>query len=210
VPPAIASANRIAAAMMRFRSRRAIVEASRPDARSRAYALAPGFAPVLRRWVAMIVSAGAPFSRLRPAEINKAGMHQLWCGDFLLATLEGGGSLKAGPQAERRQSRQGGSLLYFESLRRGFIAGEPPQFSRKGFAQRFGLSRSHVIDMVAELERSGWASPGDAVFAPTPAALAGGRQWLMRFLAISTATLDGNFAQIVTASREQVRGSKFN
>lgn len=204
VPANIASANRVAAAMALLKGQQALVAGQACDRRTQPFRLSSAAVALFEAFVTMMVGSGAPFaaSGIDPSRCRS------WAEDFLLATLEGGGSLSSGPAVQRAQTLRGGALVNLELLRRGFEPEGQHPFSRKAFAGCFGLSRAQVIALVGELERTGWATLADGQLRPTPLAMQGGRVWLSRFMAIGAATLDGRFQAIMARSRAQVQAAR--
>lgn len=204
VPAKIASANRVAAALTLLRGQQALVAGKADDRRAQPFRLASATVELFEAFITMMVGIGTPFATCSVDPPRP----RIWAEEFLLATLEGGGSLSSGPAVQRAQTLRGGALVYLELLRRGLEPEKQRPFSRKAFAGRFGLSRAQVIALVGELERAGWATLADGQFQPTTLAMQGGRVWLSRFMAISTATLDGRFRDIMACSRAQVHAAR--
>jgi hypothetical protein len=199
VPPAVASPGRVEAIIQFLYGQRALEPVRSVDRRARHYRLTAEARALVEAFLLMMVGVGAPFAR---TPLDSANC-RAWGEEFLLATLEGGASLRAGPTAERAQTRRGGALLNLELMRRR-LERDPEPFSRRAFAARFGLPRTQVIDLVEELRQRGWIE-GSGGLQPSTEALAGGRVWLSRFLAISATVLDGRFGEIVANSRAEPR-----
>jgi hypothetical protein len=204
VPAHVASPNRVAAALALMKRDRALLACDGRDRRTRRYRLSEEGLALADAFLTMMVAAGAPFAD-RPVRPDRS---RAWAEDFLLATMERGGGIKSGPEAERGQTLKGGALLNLELMRRGLEPGDTSRFSRRGFAARFGLSRAQVIALLGALEHAGWATLSDGRLQPTPLAMEGGQLWLSRFLAISTAVLDERFLAIAAVSREQARAAQ--
>ncbi|WP_448580546.1 hypothetical protein [Thermaurantiacus sp.] len=196
-PAEVASPNRVAAALKLLTGQQALLPGEGTDRRARPLRLSPGGQALAEAFLMMMVGAGAPFAGARLSRDHC----RAYASDYLLATLAGGGGIRAGPVAERTQTLKGGALLSLELMRRGLDPDDPTPFSRKGFAARFGMSRAQVIALLAALEEAGWATLADGRLQPTPLAMEGGRVWLSRFLAISATVLDGRFGEVVAASR---------
>lgn len=204
VPAHVASANRVAAALVLMHRQGDLIAGPYEDRRVRRYSLSDDARELFEEFLAMMVGAGSPFAE-RPFDWARS---HVWREDFLLATIEPGAGLKSGMKAERSQTLRGGALLNLELLRRGLVpsCGEP--FTRKGFGRRFGLSRAQVIALVDLLREGGWVRLENGDLQPTALAMEAGRVWLSRFLAISTAVLDERFRAIVAASRAQVAAAR--
>ncbi|QMW23373.1 hypothetical protein [Sandaracinobacteroides saxicola] len=201
VPAGIASANRVAAAVALLRGQQVLLPVAGGDRRTQVLRLSAEGEAMLGRWLGAFLAGGLCLVEGPVPDPADRALHAGWCGAFVRATQVPGASLKSGPEMERSQSRRGGGLLLVELLRR-VMAGEEAGFSRKGFAERFGLSRSQVIALVEEAEAQGWVEGRDGVRL-TDVARAKGQEWLMRFLAISVATLEGRFEALVARSRAQ-------
>ncbi len=202
VPPVIASPGRVAAAIQLLGAQGFLVPSPVGDRRAHHHAMAPGMEAILDAFLELMVRQGLPFARSGIAPRRPRD----WAEEFLLATLEGGASIGSGPGVERGHTLRGGALLNLELMRRG-LEREVSPFSRRAFAARFGLSRTHVIDLLAELAGRGWLAPGRE-FRPSEAGLAAGRAWLSRFLAISAAVLDMRFRSLAAASRAEARAAR--
>lgn len=195
VPSVIASPGRVAAMVQLLAAQGFLVPVFGSDRRSHQLSMTPQMLDLVDAFLLMMVRQGLPFAQ---AGIDPPRCRD-WAEEFLLATLQRGVSIGSGPSVERGHTLRGGALLNLELLRRG-LEGDTAPFSRRAFAARFGLSRTHVIDLVAELGQRDWLAPGRD-FQPSPIALAAGRVWLSRFLAISASVLDGSFRDLVSASR---------
>ncbi len=126
-----------------------------------------------------------------------------WGEEKLLATLEGGASLRSGPTVEQAQARRSEALLNLELLRRALA--ETPSPSRNGRSQaRLGLPRTPVIDLVDALRQDAVLS-NEGTSACFRKARASGCGWRSRFPAISATVLDGCCQKIVANSRAKGR-----
>ncbi len=204
VPPHVASANRVAAAIKVMRWQQALIPCASHDRRVRRYRLSGPATALLEDFIMMMVGAGSPFTPTAPDRRRC----RAWCEDFLFATLERGAGRRSSIDAERGQTLRGGALLNLELSRRGLEPDDQLPFSRRAFAAQFGLSRAQVIALVGQLERTGWATLVDRRLQPTALAMEAGRAWLGRFMAISTAVLDEQFRDITARSRAQIEAAR--
>lgn len=204
VPAAVASPNRVDAMLKLLHRQEGLVPVEEQDRRLKARRLSGDGAALVDDFLGMMVLPGAAFAETRPAR----DQCRAWSQEFLLATLHGGAAFKSGMTVERSQTLKGGALLNLELLRRGLDAGDTRRFSRKAFAARYDLSRTQVLALIGEIERTGWAVVTDHDVQMTPPALAGGRDWLGRFIAIGALVLDGKFKQTMERSRQQVQAAR--
>lgn len=196
VPANIASPNRVAAMLKHLEREGGLVTAAARDGRMRVLRLAPAFERVLELWVREIVRHSLPWVPEPRPDLDDRRHYAIWCGEFVRATTAPARSLKPGAPVERGLALRGGNLIHFEVMRRVF---DPEQaripFSKRAFAARYELSRTHLIDLLAEAERQGWFRFEHGLLVPSETAVAGGRKWLAKFLAIGAKTLQGAFIQ---------------
>lgn len=189
IPPEVASRNTIAAHVAVLRHEAML--ASIADARgSRPLAMTPAFHALVGDWIKAVVGSALPFLPGPPPDLDVSAVQHACISQFVLATTRPVAEMRGDDLVERGLQLKGGAFLLFElMLRQLDAAAAAARFSRRGFAARFDLTRTHLIDMLAEAERQGWVITGACGPVLAPPLVAAGRQWLARHLAISVLSL---------------------
>lgn len=211
VPAPIASPNRVAAALHLMRREGALVPTDQGLPRGRSVGplgLSPAFAGLARGWLRAMVEPAIVFADEPVADFGCPLLYRRMCRAYLEATLLPTRSLKVSGSVERAQSRRGGALLLLEVMRRTLGEGNPPAFSKRAFAQRFGLSRTQVVGLVQEAALAGLLADSGGSLAASAAGRADGRRWLAKMLALGTASLDGSLAGRLAASRARLAAER--
>ena len=171
LPPNTASRNRVTAHLHALERRGALMAAPKGrDARTRNLMLAPAFQAWVDRWVEAVVLPALPFVPEPPGELDDPVTRQLWFSRWVAAQTMGVRLTARLPLVRQFLELRGGYVVINELLRRHYA--EPgtitTRFSKRDLAARYGLTRTHVIDLIAALEAEGWLTEGP--LGPTPTA----------------------------------------
>lgn len=191
IPREVASRNTISAHLAVLRLEAMLAAAAGPRG-SRTLAMTPAFHALVGDWVKAVVGSAMPFVPGPPPDLDAPAVQHACISQFVVATVRPVADMRADDLVERGLQLKGGAFLLFElMLRQLDPAVAATRFSRRGFALRFDLARTHLIDMLAEAVRQGWITPGPQAPVLAPALVAAGRQWLAQHLAISVLSLTG-------------------
>jgi hypothetical protein len=203
VPPTIASPNRVAAIIAQMRRRGALLDIASATGPARPMRLAGPSIDLVEAWLQCFMKQALPFVIGPCPDITDRRLYRGWCEQFLDATAAPTGSLKSSNEIERGQSMRGGALLYLGLVRRIFDD-SGSDFSRRRFAADFGVSRTQVIELIADAEARGWLTHGEGQLHFTAKAIAAGERWMAKFLALGTATLEGRLVALLAASKARI------
>lgn len=194
IPAGIASRNTITAHLAALRQKGLMVDVKARQG-SRPMAMQPGFRMLVDGWVRAIVGSALPFVPAPAPDLAQPDVLRASISQFVAATIQPVADMRADELVERGLQLKGGAFLLFELMLRHLDdAAAAARFSRRGFAARFDLTRSHLIDMLAEAEQQGWVTIGASGPVLAPPLVAAGRQWLAQHLAISVLSLTGALA----------------
>lgn len=180
LPPDTASRNRVTAHLHALERRGALMAAPKGrDARTRNLMLTPTFQTWVDRWVDAVVLPALPFLPEPPPEIGDPAVRQRWFSRWVAAQTMGVRLTARLPKLRRFLELRGGYVVIYELLRRDYAdaASITTRFSKRDVAARYGLSRTHVIDLIAALDAEGWTTEGPLGAAPTDAMRAETRVW---------------------------------
>lgn len=194
IPPEVVSRNTIAAQLAVLRQEGMLTSVPGPRG-SRPAAMTPVFQTLVGDWVTAVVGSCLPFVPGPPPDPGSPAVQQRSISQFVMATTRPVADMRADDLVERGLRLKGGAFLLFELMLRQLDPDvAATRFSRRGFALRFDLARTHLIDMLAEAARQGWIIAGPNAPVLAPSLVAAGRQWLAQHLAISVLSLTGALA----------------
>lgn len=194
LPPDTASRNRVTAHLHALERRGALMEAPKGrDARARNLMLTPLFQAWVDRWVDAVVLPALPFVPQAPLELDDPGTRQRWFSRWVAAQTMGVRMTARLPRLRQFLELRGGYVVINDLLRRDYA---PPgtvttRFSKRDLAARYGLSRTHVIDLVAALHAEGWLAEGPLGPAITDAMREETRSWHGLHLGAAALVLSG-------------------
>lgn len=194
LPPDTGSRNRVTAHIHALERRGALMAAPRGrDGRTRNLMLTPVFQSWVDRWVDAVVLPALPFVGTPPENLGDPALRQTWFSRWVAAQTMGVRLTSRLPKVRRFMELRGGYVVMNELLRREYA--EPgaitTRFSRRELAARYGLTRTHVIDLIAALEAEGWLSDGPLGPVPTETMLAETRVWHGLHLGAAALVLSG-------------------
>lgn len=194
LPPDTASRNRVTAHLHALERRGALMAAPKGrDARARNLMLAPAFQAWVDRWVDAVVLPALPFVPQAPLELDDPATRQHWFSRWVAAQTMGVRLTARLPRLRHFLELRGGYVVINDLLRRDYA--EPgtitTRFSKRDLATRYGLSRTHVIDLIAALEAEGWLADGPLGPVPTEAMRTETRSWHGLHLGAAALVLSG-------------------
>lgn len=194
LPPDTASRNRVTAHLHALERRGALMAAPKGrDARTRNLMLAPVFQAWVDSWVDAVVLPALPFVAEPPVALDDPATRQRWFSRWVAAQTMGVRLTSRLPRVRHFLELRGGYVVINELLRRDYA--EPgtitTRFSKRDLALRYGLTRTHVIDLVAALEAEGWLADGPLGPTPTEAMRAETRLWHGLHLGAAALVLSG-------------------
>jgi hypothetical protein len=194
LPPDTASRNRVTAHLHALERRGALMEAPMArDGRTRNLKLTPTFQAWVDRWVDAVVLPALPFVAEPPAVLDDPATRQRWFSRWVAAQTMGVRLSSRLPLVRQFLELRGGYVVINELLRRDYA--EPgsitTRFSKRDLAARYGLSRTHVIDLIAALEAEGWLAMGALGPVPTETMRVETRTWHGLHLGAAALVLSG-------------------
>ncbi|MBB6228880.1 hypothetical protein FHS79_003073 [Polymorphobacter multimanifer] len=194
LPPDTASRNRVTAHLHALERRGALVAAPRGrDARTRNLMLAPAFQAWVDRWVDAVVLPALPFVPEPPVALDDPSARQGWFSRWVAAQTMGVRLTSRLPEVRQFLDLRGGYVVINELLRRDYAlpGAVTERLSRRNLAARYGLTRTHVIDLLAALEAKNWVAEGPLGPEPTDAMRAQTRIWHGLHLGAAALVLSG-------------------
>lgn len=190
MPAGLASRNRVSSYLQALERCGALERVASPqDRRLVVRRLSPWLSDWLGDWGRAIMAPALPWVAgpvpdLADRDMLRDAFHQ-----FVLAQQAGIRMLMGARGVARGMSLRGGGMLMLDILQRHYRPGSGP-FSRKAFAERFSLSRSHVIDLVNEFVASGWMAQGAQGPTATAMLVGQGRIWHSSHLAVAVLVME--------------------
>lgn len=172
VPPDMASRSRVNAQLLMLERLGAIVPGPEgTDRRARVRMFSPEFRALADRWIEALILPALPYLERVPADIDDPAARPRWFANWLAAHSVGNRAAAYLPNVRRLLQRRAGFVVMLEFDRRnhapeGTIAS---RFSKREIAMRYGLPRTHVIDLVDTMWAMGWLREGPLGPEPTPA-----------------------------------------
>jgi hypothetical protein len=194
LPPDTGSRNRVTAHLHALARRGALMPApAGRDARTRNLMLAPDFRAWVDRWVDAVVLPALPFVPTPPADLGDPALRQRWFSRWVAAQTMGVRLTSRLPRVRHFLDLRGGYVVLNELSRRDYAAPGTvtTRFSKRDFAARHGLTRTHVIDLIAALEAEGWLTQGPLGPTPTDAMREETRMWHGLHLGAAALVLSG-------------------
>jgi hypothetical protein len=172
------------------------------DQRATVYMLSAEFMAWIGKSVEIVVLPALPFMAQLPDDLDRPETRKRWVDQWMSVKPTAPNPARYFPKMEYLMGLRVGNILLCELMRRVYAADKAslPRFSRREIAARFGVSRTHVIELLAWLETEGWIAAGANGPVPTPALEAEARSWHAAQLAVATRMMSGSFKP---AAREQ-------
>ena len=153
------------------------------------------------RWIAAMILPARPWWREAgpPPEPDRAAL-SVYLGEVLAANRAGLSAFGALPGVWRMLSLTGGHLFLLQLVLASEGAsriGVPLTVSRRGFAQRYGFSRVHAVDLTLEAEALGWLARRGRALVLTDAFAQESRRWCATHFALCNATLAGRLLPVL-------------
>jgi hypothetical protein len=163
------------------------------DQRSNEYSLSAEFLAWVGKSVEIVVLPALPFVEQPPNDINDPDTRKRWIDQWMAARATAPDPAKFFPKIEYLMGLRVGNILLCELMRRVYAADKAslPRFSRREIAARFGVSRTHVIELLSWLDAEGWIEAGPDGPRPTAALMTEARLWHALQLAVAARLLAG-------------------
>jgi hypothetical protein len=194
LPPDTGSRNRVTAHLHALERRGALMAAPKGrDARTRNLMLTPAFQAWVDRWVDAVVLPALPFVPTPPANLDDPALRQGWFSRWVAAQTMGVRLTSRLPKVRHFIESRGGYVVLNELLRRDYAEQNiiTTRFSKRDLAARYGLTRTHVIDLIAALEAEGWLKEGPGGPSPTDNMRHETRMWHGLHLGAAALVLSG-------------------
>lgn len=169
------------------------------DRRTRSITVTSKLDGLLSQWVRALAGAAADLCNVDKAALQRADLASFYLQQVMASHRVGFSAFAATPSVARLVNLSRGHALVLEllasSLRDGTL--EIP-FSRRAFASAYGVSRTHVIDLLAECESVGLVTPVSArALALSPTFVAEAKTWAAINFALAAATLEGRLLAVL-------------
>jgi hypothetical protein len=168
------------------------VDAGR-DRRVNTYALAEPVKSAMTDYVEALLAPARPFARRYPASLRDPPFVRRVVRQFALLRVGGLELFEASPIFSRLSDLSGGNAFLLEQMR---LAATPlpnpegPTLARASFARRYGLTRTHVIDLVKLCREQGWIEGPAGQERPSNALAEQGRLYFARQFSVAATLLE--------------------
>ncbi len=180
------------------------------DGRSRPLSPAPWLRDWMDRWgVAMFAPVHPWWPGPGPVPAPTREVLAAYLQQILAANRAGLNAFGATPGVWRIMSLVGGHLFLLELILASDGArriGLPLPFSRRAFARRYGVSRRHAVDLVAEAERLGWLTRRASKIDLSATFADEARRWVAIHIALCNAALAGRLLPVMSAASLSLAG----
>lgn len=141
------------------------------DRRIRVRRFAPEFRVLVDRWIEALILPALPYLDRVPDDLDDPDARPRWFGNWLATHSVGNRAADLLPNVRRLLQRRAGFVVMLEFDRRGHVPEGTVhgRFSKREIAQRYGLPRTQVIDLVDEMWAMGWLRDGPLGPEPAPA-----------------------------------------
>jgi len=167
--------------------------ASAEDRRRRPVAPTAKLEVLLNLWVHALSSSAADLCGIDRAVLARPDLARFYLQQVMASHQRGFNAFADVPAIGRLAALSRGHAFVLELLRAALQAKRlEVRFSRREFAKTFGVSRTHVIDLLAECERAGLIVQNSTrTLQLSPAFVSEARRWAAINFALAAATLDG-------------------
>ncbi len=167
--------------------------AEQRDQRATDYRLSDEFLAWITRSVEIVILPALPLMETPPTDLNKPETRKRWVDHWMKGRAAAANPATFFPRMEHLMGLRVGNILLCDLMRRVYAADKAslPRFSRREIAARFGVSRTHIIELLAWLEAQAWISIGPDGPMPTAALEAEARLWHAMQLSIAARLLAG-------------------
>lgn len=169
------------------------------DRRTRSIAATAKLEDLLNQWVRALASAAADLCATDKATLARPDLARFYLRQVMASHQVGFSAFAATPSVARLVNLSRGHALVLDllaaALRNG--ASEVP-FSRRAFASAYGVSRTHVIDLLSECETTGLITPASSQsLTLSPTFLAEAKHWAGINFVLAAATLEGRLLAVL-------------
>lgn len=169
------------------------IRTSAGDRRARVVVPTAELERVLNLWVRALAGSAAHLFDLNAAVLTRSDLARFYLAQVMAAHRAGHSAFAYTPAVARLVSLSRGHALVLELLSEALQAGATRiRFSRRSFAQTYGVSRTHVIDLIGECDALGLVSvPSVRELSLSAAFMAEARLWAAINFTLARATLRG-------------------
>ncbi len=169
------------------------------DRRARVIVATAKLEDLLNQWVRALAGVAADVCSVDAAALARPDLARFYLRQVMASHQVGFSAFAETPAVARLVNLSRGHALVLEllaaSLRTGAV--ELP-FSRRGFASSYRVSRTHVIDLLAECERARLVTPQSArTLALSPTFVTEARRWAAINFVLAAATLEGRLLAVL-------------
>jgi hypothetical protein len=196
---ALASRRRVRNHIARLEREEMVRIAAGGDRRTRAIEATPRMEGLLNQWVCALAGASAGLCAVDPAALTRADVARFYLQQVMASHRVGFSAFADTPAVARLVNLSRGHALVLELLASSLRSGaQDVVFSRRAFASLYRVSRTHVIDLLAECEKAGLMTPSSSrTLALSPAFIDEARRWAANNLALAAATLNGRLLEVL-------------
>lgn len=154
---------------------------------------------LMNQWARALASTAADLCDVDRATLTRPDLARFYLSQVMASHQVGFSAFAATPSVARLVNLTRGHALVLELLAasRRINAAEVP-FSRRAFARTYGVSRTHVIDLLSECEATGIITPASAqTVVLSPTFLAEARHWAAINFVLAAATLEGRLLMVL-------------
>lgn len=196
---ALASRRRVRSHIARSEREGFVAIAAGGDRRTRSITPTPKLDALLNQWVRALAGAAADVCDVDRATLAREDLARFYLQQVMASHQVGFSAFAETPAVARLVSLSRGHALVLDLLAASLRSGAAEvTFSRRGFASLYRVSRTHVIDLLTECEKSGLVtpqSPRTLILAPTFVAEA--RRWAAINFVLAAATLEGRLLAVL-------------
>ncbi|MCX7358075.1 MAG: hypothetical protein NT015_08040 [Alphaproteobacteria bacterium] len=169
------------------------------DRRTRPIVATSKLEGLLNAWVRALASAAANLCDVDRTKLARSDLARFYLHQVMASHQVGFSAFAATPTVARLVNLSRGHALVLELLAASLRTNTSEVlFSRRAFASAYGVSRTHVIDLLSECEATGIITPASAhTLALSPTFLAEARHWAAINFALAAATLEGRLMVVL-------------
>lgn len=169
------------------------------DRRTRPIVATAKLEDLLNQWVRALAGAAADLCNVDQSTLARPDLARFYLRQVMASHQAGFSAFAATPAVARLVNLSRGHALVLELLAASLRANasEAP-FSRRAFASAYGVSRTHVIDLLSECEATGIITPTSSqTLSLSPTFAAEARHWAAINFALAAATLEGRLLAVL-------------
>lgn len=202
IGPGVASRSRVAGHLRRLAQLGAVLPAPGGRGGGRRWQLAPWVAGLLHDWMRAVATPAGRW-RSAPHDLDDGAVLHRYFADVLESSRGGRDIFAPFPRVGRLMRLAAGHALLMELLlASSAVPGRPFTLCRQGFAGNYGVSRSHVQDMIAMLVADdSVAREGRTDLVLSPALAGELRAWGALLFVVANATLAGQLLAVLPQLR---------